>query len=61
MGVPVKIFAFVTDISKMKEAEETLKKSNKALKVIDQMKSDFLSYASHELRTPLTSIRGGAF
>lgn len=57
MGVPVKIFAFVTDISKMKEAEETLKKSNKALKVIDQMKSDFLSYASHELRTPLTSIR----
>ncbi len=55
-GKTLQIFAFVTDISKMKEAEDTLLKSNQALKVIDQMKSDFLSYASHELRTPLTSI-----
>jgi len=37
-----------------------LKKANKRLKVLDQMKSEFVSIASHQLRSPLTSIRGYA-
>ncbi|MBU0650347.1 HAMP domain-containing histidine kinase [bacterium] len=34
-----------------------LKKQNKELKELDQLKSDFISTVSHELRTPLTVIR----
>ncbi|MFQ5543948.1 MAG: ATP-binding protein [Nitrospiria bacterium] len=56
-GFPLQIFAFVTDITKLKEAEETLKKGNEALRKIDHMKSEFVSNVSHELRTPLTSIK----
>ncbi|MFT5849492.1 MAG: signal transduction histidine kinase [Patiriisocius sp.] len=37
-----------------------LKKANKRLKELDQMKSEFVSIASHQLRSPLTSIRGYA-
>lgn len=39
---------------------EQLKKANKRLKVLDQLKSEFVSIASHQLRSPLTSIRGYA-
>lgn len=37
-----------------------LDKANKRLKVLDKMKSEFVSIASHQLRSPLTSIRGYA-
>ena len=37
-----------------------LEKANKRLKILDQMKSEFVSIASHQLRSPLTSIRGYA-
>ncbi len=37
-----------------------LKSANDRLKVLDQMKSEFVSVASHQLRSPLTSIRGYA-
>lgn len=37
-----------------------LEKANARLKVLDQMKSEFVSIASHQLRSPLTSIRGYA-
>ncbi len=35
-----------------------LKRSNDKLKVLDQMKSEFVSIASHQLRSPLTAMRG---
>ena len=37
-----------------------LQEANKTLKVMDELKSSFLSSASHELRTPLTSVLGFA-
>lgn len=37
-----------------------LQNANKRLKVLDQLKSEFVSIASHQLRSPLTSIRGYA-
>ena len=39
---------------------KNLEKANKRLKILDQMKSEFVSIASHQLRSPLTSIRGYA-
>lgn len=39
---------------------ENLKRANDQLKVLDKMKSEFVSIASHQLRSPLTSIRGYA-
>lgn len=35
-----------------------LKKANDRLKVLDKMKSEFVSIASHQLRSPITTIRG---
>ena len=37
-----------------------LGKANERLKILDKMKSEFVSIASHQLRSPLTSIRGYA-
>ena len=37
-----------------------LGKANERLKILDVMKSEFVSIASHQLRSPLTSIRGYA-
>ncbi len=39
---------------------ETLAQANEKLKILDRMKSEFVSIASHQLRSPLTSIRGYA-
>ncbi len=46
------------DLLEMKSKE--LEESNKRLKELDEMKSNFLSTVSHELRTPLTSVLGFA-
>ncbi|MFW6134172.1 MAG: ATP-binding protein [Elusimicrobiota bacterium] len=45
---------------KINEKTKELEKSNKRLKELDKLKSDFVSMVSHELRTPLTSIIGYA-
>jgi len=44
----------------VRERTAELEKANAELKVLDQMKSDFISTVSHELRTPMTSIVGFA-
>ena len=41
-------------------AAKKLEVANNRLKVLDKMKSEFVSIASHQLRSPLTSIRGYA-
>ena len=51
------------EVAQRKEIEKLatkLEKANKRLKVLDKMKSEFVSIASHQLRSPLTSIRGYA-
>ncbi len=44
----------------IEQLAENLTMANEKLKVLDKMKSEFVSIASHQLRSPLTSIRGYA-
>jgi signal transduction histidine kinase len=45
---------------KLDEQRQELEESNRKLRDLDMLKSDFVSMVSHELRTPLTSIIGFA-
>lgn len=44
----------------IKKLADNLQQVNERLKILDKMKSEFVSIASHQLRSPLTSIRGYA-
>jgi len=60
-------FAVLTDISIRKEAEarllrltSELKKANKELRTMNELKNKFLGIAAHDLRNPLAAIRGAS-
>lgn len=50
--------AFVTDITRRKEAERALKIAKEAAESANAAKSEFLANMSHEIRTPLNAILG---
>ncbi len=53
------LFGIVSQASRtIRFQKEELERSNRQLRQIDRMKSDFMSTIGHELRTPLTSIIG---
>ena len=51
----------IRNISKLKKAEEKLKKSLKKERELGELKSRFVSMASHEFRTPLSTILSSAY
>ena len=46
------------DISRIKEAEETLRTAKEAAESANLAKSEFLANMSHEIRTPMNGIMG---
>jgi len=54
-----KVLIFVEDITKSKKMEESLKRANRELRKLSELKSEFISMVSHELRTPLAITKEG--
>jgi PAS domain S-box-containing protein len=57
---PEGITALVIDISKQKEMEKTTLEALQKEKLLNEMKTNFISMTSHEFRTPLTTILSSA-
>lgn len=55
-GKPLRVIGTHTDVSRIKEFEESLKSTIAKEKELNELKSRFVSMASHEFRTPLASI-----
>jgi signal transduction histidine kinase len=63
-GVPLTVVGGITDeillvkqnITKLKEAEENMRMALEKEKLINELKSRFVTLASHEFRTPLSTI-----
>ncbi|HZX32209.1 MAG TPA: histidine kinase dimerization/phospho-acceptor domain-containing protein, partial [Rhodocyclaceae bacterium] len=53
-----RVIAFVTDITRRKEAEAALRRAKEAAEDAAQAKSAFLANMSHEIRTPMNAILG---
>jgi signal transduction histidine kinase len=51
----------IRNISKLKKAEQKLKRSLKKERELGELKSRFVSMASHEFRTPLSTILSSAY
>lgn len=53
-----RLIAFMSDITRRKEAERAQTEAKEAAEVASKAKSEFLANMSHEIRTPLTAILG---
>ena len=59
-GKPIKIQAFVKDVTRQRQQAAELTKAKDAAIAASQAKSEFLANMSHEIRTPMNGILGMA-
>jgi len=57
-GVPYRVLGAMLDISRLKEVQEELQRSNENLKRINIDLDNFVYTASHDLRTPIANLEG---
>jgi len=57
-GTVKNFYGIVSDITDLKSVEETARKSEEELRLINFSKDKFISILSHDLRSPFTSILG---
>ncbi len=60
-GTVNNIGVIIKNISKLKEAEESLREALKLERNLGELKSRFVSMASHEFRTPLSTVLSSAY